>query len=69
MKITIGSVGHTYGTIEWDGEQYRIMGEDRKMLAKWLPQLEERLRLSGNALLTELPFYLEGADKWVKTEQ
>lgn len=71
MKITIGSVGHTYGTIEWDGSQYRVTGEDRFLLSKWIPDLEERLGLSGPAFLEALVPYFAGggADKWVKLER
>jgi hypothetical protein len=68
MKATIGSVGHVYGTIAWDGEQYRVTGQDRAFLAREIPRMEERLGVSGAELIPAIPRYFGGADKWVKLE-
>ena len=69
MKATIGSVGYVYGTIAWDGEQYRVTGQDREFLAQEIPRMEDRLGVSGAALIPEIPRYFQGADKWVKVEK
>lgn len=68
MRATIGSAGYVYGTIAWDGEQYRVTGEAREFLAREIPIIEERLGVSGPAMLKQLPAYFSGADKWVKLE-
>lgn len=69
MKATIGSLAHTFGTIEWVGDQYKVTGPSRVFLVEQIPIIEDRLGVSGPAMLEALPAYFSGADKWVKLER